>query len=120
MRKRVVFRVVQRGHTPRAGSIGGDGEGHARSLPVAQRPITLVILNMWVTSVASMSLSCDGAGKGRARGERASDPGAVRGGLVGTGAIGRRDGRARRGVGVPELSSASRRTRCPCPGRRWT
>ena len=32
--------------------------GHSRSLPVAHRPMTLVILNMCVTSDGSTSLSC--------------------------------------------------------------
>ena len=42
---------------------------HVRPLPVAHKPMNLVILNMCVTSEASMSLSCVSRGR---EGERAS------------------------------------------------
>ena len=38
---------------------------HVRPLPVAHKPMNLVILNMCVTSEASMSLSCGTRGRGR-------------------------------------------------------
>ena len=86
------------------------------ALPVAQRPIFLVILNMWVTSVASMSLSCERRGlveeRRRHARQRLGSVFAVASWALADWEKGRR---ARRGMGVPELSSASRRTRCPAP-----
>lgn len=50
--------------------------GDSRSLPVAHNPMVLVILNMWVMSVGSKSLSCEwkeGADRGSDLGSRAVD-----------------------------------------------